>query len=431
MATACGKASRKKPRDAQRDVDTRAAQFGERDRLQAGDPPRGVVPHRADAEQRERLGDVVARGAHRAGAPQRQARPRWASRRRVGAVARQQGVGERLAGLPGEPGGDGLGVDGVEVAAGRQHVDQAAQRRAGGPGAGRSRRSGRARRGRSRRWWRPAAARPRGRRRSRMSARRAWAVCSVPARPPPPPDRRRVPVRVLHRLDQGAGLGPRRCVRGRCGWRRTRPGRAPRAGPGRACAPPQICRARRMASTRLTRSVPVGAAPRTCRPSRIWASLISHSQPSTCRMKSSKPSSSGRSSRPRSWSSLAAWMQRPDLGADGGQLGRVHGGDLGVLVEQLLQAGDVAVATRRGPSAARGGRQRGVRAALGLGALARVVDQERVDQRQVAQRGVRCAGRGQPGVLARQPLQVAVLAEVDHGVRAEAAVRSGGAASQR
>ncbi|CAM5593258.1 hypothetical protein STANM309S_00551 [Streptomyces tanashiensis] len=85
----------------------------------------------------------------------------------------------------------------------------------------------------------------------------------------------------------------------------------PRASrrPGRACVPPQIWRARRMERTRLTRASPSGAPPRTCRPSRIWASLTSHSQPSTCSRKSSKPSSSGRSSRPRSWSSLAAWIR--------------------------------------------------------------------------------------------------------------------------
>ena len=52
----------------------------------------------------------------------------------VAAVALDQRVGHRLAGLPGQPRRDRLGVDGVEVAAGRQHVDQAAQRRAGRAG---------------------------------------------------------------------------------------------------------------------------------------------------------------------------------------------------------------------------------------------------------------------------------------------------------
>jgi len=60
-----------------------------------------------------------------------------------------------------------------------------------------------------------------------------------------------------------------------------------------------------------------------------------------------------------------------------------------------------------------------VRPALGLRALARVVDEERVDERDVADRGVGGAGGRQAGGLARQPLQVAVLADVHHRVRGE------------
>ena len=52
----------------------------------------------------------------------------------VGEVPGEQRVGERQADLPGVARRDGLRVDGVEVAAGRQHVDQAAGRRAGRPG---------------------------------------------------------------------------------------------------------------------------------------------------------------------------------------------------------------------------------------------------------------------------------------------------------
>ena len=63
-----------------------------------------------------------------------------------------------------------------------------------------------------------------------------------------------------------------------------------------------------------------------------------------------------------------------------------------------------------------------MRPPLGLGALARVVDQERVDQRQVAERGVGAARRRHAQRLAGQPLQVAVLAEVHDGVGAETAV---------
>jgi hypothetical protein len=88
---------------------------------------------------------------------------------------------------------------------------------------------------------------------------------------------------------------------------------------------------------------------------------------------------------------LRRLQQRPDLGADGGQLGRVHGRDVGVFVEQLLQARDVAVGLGAGHRRHHVVDQGRVRPALGLAALPRVVDQERVDQGQVAQRGVRPA----------------------------------------
>ena len=92
--------------------------------------------------------------------------------------------------------------------------------------------------------------------------------------------------------------------------------------------------------------------------------------------------------------------QSPDLLADGGQLDRIQGGDVGVLVEQLFQPGYIAVSLRARHRRDEVVDQGGVRAALGLGALTGVVDQERVDQRQIAQRGVRCAVRGHPQRLA-------------------------------
>ena len=90
---------------------------------------------------------------------------------------------------------------------------------------------------------------------------------------------------------------------------------------------------------------------------------------------------------------LGGVHQLPDLAADGRQLGRVHRRDVGVLVEQLLEPGDVAVRLGARHRRDQVVDDRGVRAALGLRALARVVDQERVDQRQVADRGVGRAGR--------------------------------------
>ena len=115
--------------------------------------------------------------------------------------------------------------------------------------------------------------------------------------------------------------------------------------------------------------------------------------------------------------------QRPDLLADGGQLARIQRGDVGVLVEQLLQTRYVAVGFGARHRRDQVVDEHRVRAPLGLGALTGVVDQERVDQRQVAQRRVGSAGRRHAQRLARQPLQVAVLAQVHDGVRAESGIQ--------
>ena len=120
---------------------------------------------------------------------------------------------------------------------------------------------------------------------------------------------------------------------------------------------------------------------------------------------------------------LGGAHQRPDLLADRGQLAGVERRDVGVLVEQLLQSRDVPVAFGPGHRRDEVVDQCGVRAPLGLGALPRVVDEERVDQRQVAKRRIGTARRGHAERLAGQPLQVAVLAEVDDGVGAESTVQ--------
>jgi hypothetical protein len=85
--------------------------------------------------------------------------------------------------------------------------------------------------------------------------------------------------------------------------------------------------------------------------------------------------------------------QRPDLLADRRQLGRVKRGDVGMFVEQLLQARDVAVrfgARHRRDEVVDEHR---VGAALSLRAFTGVVDQERIDQRQITQRSIRGACR--------------------------------------
>ena len=109
----------------------------------------------------------------------------------------------------------------------------------------------------------------------------------------------------------------------------------------------------------------------------------------------------------------------PDLGFQQGQLGRVEGLALVVLVHQLLDAGDVAIAVGGGHRRYQVVNDGGVGAALGLRPLAGVVDDERVEQRHVVQRHLGVAGRRQPDALARQPFQGAVLAQVQDGIGPE------------
>ena len=113
--------------------------------------------------------------------------------------------------------------------------------------------------------------------------------------------------------------------------------------------------------------------------------------------------------------------QFPDLRAQHRQLVRVERLHGRVLVQQLFQFGQVAVGVGAGHRRDQVVDDDRVAAPLGLGALAGVVDDERVDQREVAEHGVRRESCGQAESLAGQPFQRAVLAEVDHRVRAELA----------
>ena len=171
-AITCGNASRKNPEMRTRDVDPRPAEFGQRDDLEAGDPARRVVPHRAAADaarapRRCRRPAVrMAEVPHTVRPTQRGYSPSSARCLASSESARARPVSEGRAGR------DGLRVDRVEVAPGRQHVDQAARSASPTGRRARSRRRARAAPRRSRRWWRAAAARAR-RRRTRAPARLA------------------------------------------------------------------------------------------------------------------------------------------------------------------------------------------------------------------------------------------------------------------
>ena len=116
---------------------------------------------------------------------------------------------------------------------------------------------------------------------------------------------------------------------------------------------------------------------------------------------------------------LGVAQRLPDPGSYGRKLRRVERLDLVVLVEQLLQPRQVVVGLGPGHRGDEVVDHDRVRPPLGLRPLARVVDDERIEQRHVTQGGVRGAGGGEPQGLAREPLQRSVFAEVYYGVGAE------------
>ena len=119
---------------------------------------------------------------------------------------------------------------------------------------------------------------------------------------------------------------------------------------------------------------------------------------------------------------LGLHHQLPHLAPDRRQLGRVEGGDAGMLVEQRLEASDVVVGVRPGERRHQVVDDDGVSAAFGLGSFAGVVHDEGIDERHVGEGEVGIAACRQAGALPRQPFERAVLSEVDDGVCTEAGV---------
>jgi len=91
-----------------------------------------------------------------------------------------------------------------------------------------------------------------------------------------------------------------------------------------------------------------------------------------------------------------------------------------VLGQQVFQSGQLLVQVGVGEDRGKVVDDAAVGAALGLGALAGIVDDVRVDVGQVHDGKVRVAGSGKPQGLSRQPLEGAVFAHVDHRVGPEA-----------
>ena len=119
--------------DAQGHVHARAAEFGHGHHLEADHAARSPVPARAHAHQRQSLRDVIAAGAHVGGAPCGKGHGLGVLALALEVVLHQQ-IGGLAAEFPGDGGGHGAGIDRIEVAPRGKHI---------GPSAcGRARRSG-------------------------------------------------------------------------------------------------------------------------------------------------------------------------------------------------------------------------------------------------------------------------------------------------
>ena len=432
------------PGDPHRDIDPRTPNFLQRAHREAGDPPGGIVPDGLTADQREHFGDVIALGAHGRRAPDGQP-DRAGVAPGVGQVPGQQRVGQRGPGRPGVAGRDGLRVHGVEVAAGGQHVDQPA---GGGPG----------RPGRDV----PAVQRrqqvghlvggpgqPRHHLRGReLQHRHHVPGCLAEHLGAHQRDLVRGPAEIvqgghqlvrgrLQQVDHVAG-GPGRPV-GHAGQRSGDGDRAARvfvaenffvqAGPAgqRAAQPgqrggaaaPDLRRAEHGQHGRRP-LLPVRGAAEDVQPVADQRVLDLAQVAVDVQHEAVELFLARRRGQLQVVVQFGGLDQFPDLGPQHRQLDRVEGADRRVLIQQLLQLGQVAVGVGAGHRRDQVVDDGGVPAPLGLGALARVVDDERVDQRQVAEHRVGRAAGGQAEALAGQPLQRAVLAEVHDGVRAEA-----------
>lgn len=102
--------------------------------------------------------------------------------------------------------------------------------------------------------------------------------------------------------------------------------------------------------------------------------------------------------------------QVPDLGLNRWQFRGIERLHLVVFVHELFELGNVVVHV--GPHHGRYEviNDHGMGAALGLRALAGIVDDEGVDERQITQSKIGVTGRGEPDTLARQPFEGAGLA---------------------
>ncbi len=390
--------------------------------LDAGDPAAVGVPDRAAAEQRQRLGDVVAAGAHVGGAPGRErhlARP--------GAVALQvlldHEPGRAPAELPGGRRRHGAAVDRVEVAAGRQDLGPPAGRGTARAGCHAATVEARQQAGelgstavRERRakmpldglqdgtGGRPAGFRP-GLAGDQPAGEQLQALDRVAFGPPGAGAGQHRRARAGPRLAEGGpeGVPVERQIGGQGPQQRRVAGLA---APSRHA---------RQGHQQVGERVAFGRAAEDVQPV-ADLQLLDLAQMvvdagemvGVVRVDAEV---AGEAQRLAALQDALAQMLQP---------ARIEGGGLVVLVDQGLECRELAPALRPGHRRGQVVDDDRTGPPLGLGPFAGIVDDERVEVRQGAEDRLGQAGGGQGGGLARQPFEVAVLAEVDDGMGAEA-----------
>ncbi len=119
--------------DAQRHIDPRPVEHRDRQHLEPGHPAARALPDRPHAEKRQRLGDVVAAGAHIGRAPSRHRDPR-----RIAPVILRIALDDQPRRMPAElprrRRRHGARIDGKEIPPGREDVRASPTRGAGRTG---------------------------------------------------------------------------------------------------------------------------------------------------------------------------------------------------------------------------------------------------------------------------------------------------------
>ena len=416
-----GKSVPEKAADADGYINARPAQFVQGDDLNAGDPAAFGLPHRADAEQIHNLGNIVAVGTHRGSSPNHDAHHFGISALLL-QILIEESVAQILAYGPRRRRGQGFGVDGVEVAAGGQHISHPPG--GGAAGAGRDK----------------AAIQPPQQIADFVLSTHQGRINEIGHIAQHRRYRRVGMAQQLGRYGRGLvrlkTAGPKLVI-----------GLAAEQFQPFQHIPGAAERGFRIQFRQPVRQIAIDRLPRIIQQSRVvQAHSCGQGAAQAGYPAGVQPSQGGQQpGQLRLGRRLAQGVQAvlnlhildfaeiavnfqhklaevvrrgvnaqipvqfgllhhfPNLAFQQRQLGRIQGLALIMFVQQLLQLGDVAIAVGGGHGRDEVVNNRGVGAALGLGAFAGIVDDKGIKERQIVQGRLRIAGGGEANALAWQP----------------------------